>query len=61
MMISTQLTPSDLLPIAVIVLVSFALKTGILSALAVGIKKQWQRFRDKKKKKDASGVLFYCS
>ena len=53
MMISKQLTPSDLLPIAVIVLVSFALKTGILSALAVGIQKLWQRFRDKKKKKDA--------
>lgn len=42
-----QLAPGDLLPVLVIALVSFLLKTGVLSALVVGIKKLWQRLRRK--------------
>ena len=36
------LSPVDFLPVAAIVLVSFLLKTGILSALLIGIKKLWR-------------------
>ena len=42
-----QLSPADFLPVIVIVLVSFLIKTGVLSALHVGIKKLWDRFESK--------------
>ena len=37
------LSPADLLPVIVITLVSFLIKTGVLSAAIIGIKKlsQW--------------------
>lgn len=34
-----QLSPADFLPVIVIMLVSFLIKTGVLSALVIGIKK----------------------
>ena len=34
-----QLSPADFLPVIVIILVSFLIKTGVLSALVIGIKK----------------------
>lgn len=40
-----QLSPADLLPVVIIVLVSFPLKTGLLSALLIGIKKLWERIK----------------
>ena len=42
-----QLSPADLLPVIVIALVSFLLKTGVLSALIIGLKKLWDYFRGK--------------
>lgn len=44
-----QLSPADFLPAIVIALVSFLLKTGVLSALLIGIKKLsvWIRSRGK--------------
>ena len=40
-----QLSPADFLPVIVIALVSFLIKTGVLSALLIGIKKlrEWLR------------------
>ena len=40
-----QLSAVDLLPVIVIALVSFLIKTGILSATVLGIKKLWEWFR----------------
>ena len=37
-----QLSAADLLPVIVIALVSFLLKSGALSALLIGIQKLWQ-------------------
>ena len=42
-----QLSPADFLPVIVIVLVSFLIKTGVLSALLIGIKKILERVRRK--------------
>ena len=42
-----QLSASDLLPVIVIALVSFLIKTGVLSAAVIGIKKLWEWFRKK--------------
>ena len=42
-----QLSAADLLPVIAIVLVSFLIKTGVLSALLIGIKKLWQWLRRK--------------
>ena len=42
-----QLSPADFLPVIVIALVSFLLKTGVLSALLIGIKKLWEWIRRK--------------
>ena len=42
-----QLTPGDLLPVMVIALVSFLIKTGVLYALIIGIKKLWKRIKGK--------------
>ena len=42
-----QLSVSDLLPVIVIALVSFLIKTGVLSAAVIGIKKLWEWFRKK--------------
>ncbi len=42
-----HLSPADFLPIILIVLVSFIIKTGILSALLIGIKKLWKWLRRK--------------
>lgn len=36
-----QLSPADFLPVMVIALVSFLIKTGILSALFIGVQKLW--------------------
>lgn len=42
-----QLSPADFLPVIVIALVSFLIKTGVLSALLIGIKKLWEWLRHK--------------
>lgn len=42
-----QLSAVDLLPVIVIALVSFLIKTGVLSAAVIGIKKLWEWFRKK--------------
>ena len=42
-----QLSASDLLPVIVIALVSFLIKTSVLSAAVIGIKKLWQWHRKK--------------
>ncbi|MBE6974247.1 MAG: hypothetical protein E7436_01980 [Ruminococcaceae bacterium] len=42
-----QLSAVDLLPVIVIVLVSFLIKTGVLSAAVIGIKKLWEWLRKK--------------
>ena len=42
-----QLSASNLLPVIVIALVSFLIKTGVLSATVLGIKKLWEWFRKK--------------
>ena len=43
-----QLSAVDLLPVIVIALVSFLIKTGILSAVVIGIKKLWEWIRKKR-------------
>ena len=40
-----QLSPADFLPAIAIALVSFLIKTGVLSALIIGIKKLWEKIR----------------
>lgn len=42
-----QLSADDLLPVIAIALVSFLIKTGVLSATVLGIKKLWEWFRKK--------------
>ncbi len=42
-----QLSPGDFLPVIVIALVSFLIKTGVVSALLIGIKKLWERIKHK--------------
>ena len=42
-----QLSAVDLLPVIVIALVSVLIKTGVLSATVIGIKKLWQWIRRK--------------
>lgn len=42
-----QLSSVELLPVIVIALVSFLIKTGVLSATVLGIKKLWEWFRKK--------------
>ena len=42
-----QLSAVDLFPVIVIALVSFLIKTGVLSAAVIGIKKLWEWFRKK--------------
>ena len=42
-----QLSPADFLPVIAIVLVSFLIKTGVLSALLIGIRKLWEQFKSK--------------
>ena len=42
-----QLSLSDLLPVIAIALVVFLLKTGVLSAILIGIKKLWERIKGK--------------
>ena len=42
-----NLSPADLLPVIIIALVSFLIKTGAVSALIIGIKKLWHRIRRK--------------
>ncbi len=41
-----QLSPTDFLPVIAIALVSFLIKTGVLSAVLIGIKKLWKRIRN---------------
>lgn len=43
----TQLSPADLLPVIVIALMSFLIKTGVLSAILIGIKKSWEWIKRK--------------
>ena len=40
-----QLSPADFLPVILIALVSFLLKTGVLSVILIGLKKLWKRIR----------------
>lgn len=42
-----QLTPTDFLPVIIVALVSFLIKTGVLSTLLIGIKKLWEWIRRK--------------
>lgn len=42
-----QLSPTDFLPVIVIALVSFLIKTGVLSVLLIGIQKLWQWLKRK--------------
>ena len=42
-----QLSPSELAPVITIALVIFLIKTGVLSALFIGIKKLWERLKRK--------------
>lgn len=42
-----QLSPSDLVPVIAVALVIFLIKTGVLSALLIGIKKLWEWLRRK--------------
>ena len=42
-----QLSLTDLIPVITIALVIFLLKTGVLSALLIGIKKLWEWLRRK--------------
>ena len=42
-----QLSPADFLPVIVIMLVSFLVKTGVLSTILIGIKKLWEWLRCK--------------
>ena len=43
----SQLSAADLLPVIVIALISFLLKSGALSALLIGIQKLWQWLSEK--------------
>ena len=43
-----QLSPADLAPVIVLTLVSFIFKTGVLSAISIGIKKLWAWIRNSK-------------
>ena len=40
-----QLSPTDFLPVVIIALISFLIKTGVLSAIVIGIKKIWTKIR----------------
>ena len=42
-----RLSGADLAPIIVITLVSFLIKTGVLSAILIGLKKLWKWIRRK--------------
>ena len=42
-----RLSTADLIPVIVIALVIFLLKTGVLSAVLIGIKKLWKLLRSK--------------
>mgnify|MGYP003298016008 CR=1 FL=1 len=42
-----QLSPANLVPVITIALVIFLLKTGVLSALLIGIKKLWEWIKRK--------------
>ena len=37
------LSPADFLPVIVIASVSFLIKTGVLSAILIGLKKLWKK------------------
>ena len=40
-----QLSPADFLPVIAIALVSFLIKTGVLSAILIELKKPWEKIR----------------
>ncbi len=42
-----QLSPADLVPVIAVALVIFLIKTGVLSALLIGIKKLWEWIKRK--------------
>ena len=42
-----QLSPADFLPVIVIALVSFLIKTGVLSVLLIGLKKLLEKIHKK--------------
>lgn len=42
-----QLSPADFAPVIIITLVSFLIKTGVLSTVLIGIKKIWEWIRKK--------------
>ncbi len=42
-----QLSPGDFLPVIAVALVVFLVKTGVLSALLIGIKKLWEKIKNK--------------
>ena len=42
-----QLSPADFVPVIIIALVSFLIKTSVLSAVLIGIKKIWEWIRNK--------------
>lgn len=42
-----QLSPAGFLPVTAVALVSFLIKTGVLSSLLIGIRKLWERITHK--------------
>ena len=42
-----QLSATDLVPVILIAAVIFFLKTGVISSAVIGIKKLWEKFRNK--------------
>lgn len=44
---SPELAPSDFAPVLIITIVIFIVKTGVLSAVLLGLKKLWEKIREK--------------
>jgi len=42
-----QLSPADLAPVLIITVIIFLVKTGVLSALLIFLKKMWERIQSK--------------
>ena len=42
-----QLSAADLVPVILIAAVIFFLKTGVISSAVIGIKRLWEKFRNK--------------
>ena len=58
-MVLTTLGIKDFIPLILIVAVIYMLKAGMLAAILVGIRKLWEKFRNRKEEKTACGGLFH--